>query len=155
MPRYLPADVGATANAAAVEVIEEGTTFVPEVIDSLQLYDGGVTVVVVEIEYEHVGGATPAAAACIAAVFGRFGPMPIGVCAVRNIAGTSTPSQHSWCNAVDFMCSGALHRAVAYFIDANRGPLDVHWLGADPYFPSPRGDHYGHVHADFYPQYPL
>jgi hypothetical protein len=51
------------------------------------------------------------------------------------------------------MCSGEKHRQVAYFINANRAALDIHWLGADPYFPSPLRDHYNHVHADFYPQW--
>lgn len=95
MPRYLPTDVGATANAAAVEVLEDGTTFIPEVIDSLELYDGGTTVVVVEIEYRRVGGVTPAAARCIGVVFARFGTMPIGTVAVRFIEGTTIWSQHS------------------------------------------------------------
>ena len=140
---------------SGLDVQETGTTNIDEVEHSLERYDGGTTTVVIEIEYAHVGGATPAAAKCIAYVFARFGPMPIGVCAVRNIAGTNTRSQHSYCNAVDFMCSGELHRQVAFFIDANRGPLSIHWLGADPYFPSPLGDHWSHVHADFYPQYPL
>jgi hypothetical protein len=150
MPRALPGDT-----QSLFTVIEEGTTLIEEVGASLQDYEDTMEQVVIEIEYQHVGGATPAAAKCIAYVFSRFGPMPIGVCAVRNIAGTNTPSQHSWCNAVDFMCAGELHRQVAFFIDANRGPLSIHWLGADPYFPSPLGNHYNHVHADFYPQYPL
>ena len=134
---------------------EFGTTKTQDIRDSLEVYEQTVESVVIEIEYEHVGGATPAAAKCIAWVFARFGSMPIGVCAVRNIAGTNTPSQHSFCNAVDFMCSGEKHRQVAYFINANRGPLCIHWLGADPYFPSPLRNHYGHVHADFYPQGPF
>lgn len=138
-----------------VQIEETGTPYVEEVAAMLKRYDGGETHVVVEIEYQHVGGATPAAQKCIAWVFARFGPMPIGVCAVRNIAGTNTPSQHSWCNAVDFMVSGQKHRDVAFFINANRSALSIHWLGADPYFPSPLGNHYNHVHADFYPQYPL
>jgi hypothetical protein len=140
---------------SGLDVKESGTTLVEEVGKSLERFDGTESRVIIEIAYQHVGGATPAAAKCIAWVFSRFGPMPIGVCAVRNIAGTNTPSQHSWCNAVDFMCSGELHRQVAFFINANRGPLSIHWLGADPYFPSPLGNHYNHVHADFYPQYPL
>ena len=141
--------------AVSTAWVEEGTTLVPETWESLKNYEDSTETVVIEVEYQHVGGATPAAAKCIAWVFSRFGPMPIGVCAVRNIAGTNTPSQHSWCNAVDFMCSGELHRQVAFFIDANRGPLSIHWLGADPYFPSPLHNHYNHVHADFYPQYPI
>src|SRR4030095_12919114 len=151
----MPVSTGA-AGGIFPRYIEEGTTLLEEVGASLEAYDGGTTDVVIEIEYEHVGGATPAAAKCIAWVFARFGPMPIGVVAVRAIAGSGgVPSQHSWGNAVDFMCSGEKHRQVAFFINANRGPLSIHWLGADPYFPSPLHNHYNHVHADFYPQYPI
>ena len=49
------------------------------------------------------------------------------------------------------MCSGELHRRLAFFLDANRGGLDIAHLLADPYFPSPLGNHYNHVHADFLP----
>ena len=149
--------VGGSGSAplGSLTVEESGTTLIEELRDSLAVYDGASEIVEIEIEYEHVGGATPAAAKCIAWVFARFGSMPIGVCAVRNIAGTNTPSQHSFCNAVDFMCSGEKHRQVAYFINANRGPLSIHWLGADPYFPSPLRNHWTHVHADFLPSYPL
>ena len=141
---------------SGLDVQEKGRTLVEEVQQSLEQYEKDVERVVIEVEYEHVGGATPAAAKCIAWVFARFGSMPIGVVAVRTIAGSGgVMSQHSWGNAVDFMCSGEKHRQVAYFINANRGPLSIHWLGADPYFPSPLRNHYTHVHADFYPQYPL
>jgi hypothetical protein len=132
-------------------VKETGTTLVDEVARSLKHYDGGTTKVVVEIEYKRVGGATPAVARCIGVVFAAFGTMPIGVVAVRFIEGTNTWSQHAYGNAVDFMCSGELHRRIAFFLDANRGGLDIAHLLADPYFPSPLGNHYGHVHVDFYP----
>ena len=122
---------------------------------ALSSYDGSKERIVIEIEYEHVGGATPAAAKCIAWVFARFGSMPIGVCAVRTIAGDGQPSQHSFCNAVDFMCSGEKHRQVAYFINANRGPLCYPLARCRPVLPRPLRNHYGHVHADFYPQCPL
>jgi hypothetical protein len=140
---------------SGLDVKESGTTFIEEVANSLKRYDGTTTHVIVEIEYQHVGGATPAVAKIIAWVFSRFGPMPIGVCAYREIAGTNTLSQHSYCNAVDFMCTGQLHHDVAFFINANRGPLNIHWLGADPYFPSPLRNHFNHVHADPYPQGPF
>jgi len=132
---------------------ETGTTLVDEVAKSLEHYDGGTTKVVVEIEYKRVGGATPAAARCIGVVFAAFGELPIGVVAVRFIEGTTTWSQHAYGNAVDFMCSGELHRRLAYFLDANRSGLDIAHLLADPYFPSPLGNHFGHVHCDFYPQW--
>lgn len=134
-------------------ITQTGTTLVDEVSKSLEQYDGGTTKVVVEIEYKRVGGATPAVARCIGVVFAAFGEMPIGVVAVRFIEGTTTWSQHAYGNAVDFMCSGELHRRLAFFLDANRGGLDIAHLLADPYFPSPLGNHYNHVHADFYPQW--
>jgi len=132
---------------------QTGTTLVEAVSKSLDRYDGGTTRIVVEVEYERVGGATPAAARCIGVVFSQFGGMPIYVVAVKLIANTDTLSQHSYGNAVDFMCSGEKHRQVAYFLDANRGGLDIAHLLADPYFPSPLGNHYGHVHVDFFPQW--
>ena len=130
-----------------------GTTLIPEVARSLERYNGGKTRVVVEVEYKRVGGATPAAARCIGVVFAAFGSMPIGVTEVRFIAQTHTLSQHSYGNAVDFMCSGEKHRQIAYFLNANRGGLDIAHLLADPYFRSPLGNHYNHVHVDFFPQW--
>ena len=136
---------------SGIDVRETGTTLLEGVAHSLKQYDGGTTRVVVEIEYKRVGGATPAAARCIGVVFAAFGSMPIGVTAVRFIAETHTWSQHAYGNAVDFMCSGEKHRQIAYFLNANRGGLDIAHLLADPYFPSPLGNHYGHVHVDFLP----
>ena len=136
---------------SGLDVREHGTTKVEEVSRSLKQYDGSKERIVIEIEYKRVGGATPAAARCIGVVFGVFGSLPIGVVAVRFIEGTSTWSQHAYGNAVDFMCSGDLHRRIAFFLDANRGGLDIAHLLADPYFPSPLGNHFNHVHADFLP----
>ena len=136
-----------------LDVRETGTTLVKEVARSLEHYDGATTRVVVEVEYKRVGGATPATARCIGVVFAAFGSMPIGVTAVRFIAETHTWSQHAYGNAVDFMCSGEKHRQIAYFLNANRGGLDIAHLLADPYFPSPLGNHYNHVHVDPYPQW--
>jgi hypothetical protein len=112
-------------------------------------------VIEVEIEIPSIAGATPAAALYAGAVRATFGNLPLGIVAHRNIAGTSTLSQHNWGNAVDVMCTGDLHRQVAYWSDANRALFSIAHLLADPYFPSPLGDHYSHVHADFFPQYPL
>jgi len=138
---------------SGLDVRETGTTLLNEVARSLAKYDGATTRIVVEIEYKRVGGATPATARCIGVVFAAFGSMPIGVTEVRFIAETHTWSQHAYGNAVDFMCSGEKHRQIAYFLNANRGGLDIAHLLADPYFPSPLGNHYGHVHVDFYPQW--
>jgi hypothetical protein len=138
---------------SGLDVVETGTTLVDEVSRGLERYDGGTTRVVVEIEYQRVGGATPAAARCIGVVFAALGTFPVGVVAVRQIAETDIWSQHAYGNAVDFMCAGERHRQLAYFLNANRGGLDIAHLLADPYFPSPLGNHYNHVHADFYPQW--
>jgi hypothetical protein len=139
--------------SVAPQWLEEGTTLVPEVWGALEVFDGGTTTVLVEVEYRRVGGATPAAARCIGVVFSAFGAVPIGVVAIRFIEGTTTFSQHSYGNAVDFMVAGEMHRQIAFLLDANRGGLAIAHLLADPYFPSPLGDHYTHVHVDFYPQW--
>lgn len=146
MPQTLPGDT-----QTFPVFIEEGTTLLDEVWDSLQDYDGSAEIVEVQIEYQRVGGITPAAARCIGVVFSVFGSMPIGTVAMRFIAETTTWSQHAYGNAVDFMCSGELHRRVAFFLDANRGGLDIAHLLADPYFPSPLRNHFTHVHVDFLP----
>ena len=138
---------------SGIAIREHGTTLIDEVAHSLEKYDGSKERVIIEIEYKRVAGATPAAARCIGVVFGVFGSLPIGVVAVRFIEGTSTWSQHAYGNAVDFMCSGDLHRRIAFSLDANRGGLDIAHLLADPYFPSPLGNHYNHVHVDFFPQW--
>lgn len=109
----------------------------------------------VQLDYVRVGGATPGVALIIGAVFSVFGPLPIGVTAVRKIAGTSTWSQHAYGNAVDFMVGepSPLHHDVAFFLDSMRGPLHVNHLLADPWFPSPLGDHFNHCHVDPHPAY--
>ena len=136
---------------SGIDVQEHGTTRIDEVVRSLEKYDGSKERIIIKVEYKRVAGATPAAARCIGVVFGVFGSLPIGVVAVRFIEGTTTWSQHAYGNAVDFMCSGDLHRRIAFFLDANRGGLDIAHLLADPYFPSPLGNHFNHVHADFLP----
>ena len=136
---------------SGIDVQEHGTTRIDEVVRSLEKFDGSKERVIIKVEYKRVAGATPAAARCIGVVFGVFGSLPIGVVAVRFIEGTTTWSQHAYGNAVDFMCSGDLHRRIAFFLDANRGGLDIAHLLADPYFPSPLGNHFNHVHADFLP----
>lgn len=142
-----------TQGRGGADVEERGTTLVEEVARSLEQYDGSKTRVIVEIEYKRVGGATPAAARCIGVVFSVFGALPIGVVSVRFIRETDTWSQHAYGNAVDFGVSGELHRRLAFFLDANRSGLAIAHLLADPYFPSPLGDHYNHVHVDFFPQW--
>ena len=136
-----------------IDVKETGDTLLLEVFRRLAKLDGSKTRVIIEVEYQRTGGATPAAARCIGVVFAAFGSMPIGVVAVRFIEGTSTWSQHAYGNAVDFMVAGEPHRQLAMFLNANRSGLDIAHLLADPYFPSPLGNHYNHVHVDFNPQW--
>ena len=138
-----------------IRVKETGDPLLLETLRNLEKLDGSKTRVVIEIEYKRVGGATPAAARCIGVVFSAFGSMPIGVVAVRYIEGTTTWSQHAYGNAVDFMTGSdtELRHQIAFFLDANRGGLDIAHLLADPWFPSPLGNHFNHCHVDFYPQF--
>jgi hypothetical protein len=106
-------------------------------------------------QFASVGGLTAAASMIYGAVRAAFGSgfaMSEGP-VVRKIRGTDTWSQHAYGNAVDIMVTGALHRKIAYWLDAARNALHIDHLLADPYFPSPLGDHTTHVHADPFPQY--
>jgi hypothetical protein len=132
-----------------------GTTLVEEVLQSIRDYDGTRILVEIEIELKMVGGLTPAASLIYGAVRAAFGSgfaMSEGP-VVKFIRETTTYSQHSYGNALDIMVTGDLHHDIAYWLDANRGPLSIAHLLADPYFPSPLGDHYTHVHVDPYPQW--
>jgi hypothetical protein len=102
------------------------------------------------------GGLTAAAANYMAVIKKNFPQISgYGTIAIRNIAGTNTWSQHAYGNAIDVMtgASAALRQAVAFFSNQYRRMLSIAHLLADPWFASPRGDHYNHVHADFFPQY--
>lgn len=99
-------------------------------------------------------GLSPNAARYAAVIRTVFGNLPMGTIARRNIAGTSTWSQHAYGNAVDVMtgASTTLRKSVADFSNIHRSLLSIAHLLADPWYRSPRGDHYNHVHADFNPQ---
>jgi hypothetical protein len=102
------------------------------------------------------GGLTAAAANYMAVIKKNFPQITgYGTIAVRNIAGTNTWSQHAYGNAIDVMtgASTAMRQAVAFFSNQYRRILSIAHLLADPWFRSPLGDHYNHVHADFFPQY--
>jgi hypothetical protein len=102
------------------------------------------------------GGLTAAAANYMAVIKKNFPQITgYGTIAVRNIAGTNTWSQHAYGNAIDVMtgASTAMRQAVAFFSNQYRRILSIAHLLADPWFASPLGDHYNHVHADFFPQY--
>lgn len=70
-----------------------------------------------------------------------------GIYNCRDIAGTNTPSQHAWANAVDLhpLTKSYGDKAAAY-IQANAGSLHI----ANLLWQVP--DHYDHIHADFNPQ---
>lgn len=72
---------------------------------------------------------------------------------IKKIIGTDVWSQHSYGNAIDAMTYGntGLRHRVAEYADTNRGQYSVNNLLADPWFPSPEGNHYNHVHVDFNP----
>ncbi len=126
-----------------------------EIAAAMDALDATDLVVTVEIAMVVVGGLTPGASliySAVRAVFGEGFAMSTGP-VVRTIRGTNTWSQHAYGNAVDIMVTGGLHYDIAHWIDANRAPLHIAHLLADPYFPSPLGDHYTHVHADPYPQW--
>lgn len=152
----MPQTESGSQSRTGIDVLESAKDArgnVTDVVRALERYNGSRSVVIIEIEFVRAGGATFPAARCIGVVFARFGKFPIGVTSVRFISGTTTWSQHAYGNAVDFMTSGARHRELAYFLNANRGSLNIAHLLADPYFPSPLGNHYNHVHVDFYPQW--
>jgi hypothetical protein len=123
-----------------------------DVLDALTDLHGTKITIIVELKIEAVGGATPAASLYAGVITQVFG-VPLGITAVRYIAGTSTWSQHAYGNAVDAMATGSLLHRIASFANANRSTFSIAHLLADPWFPSPRGDHFNHCHADFEPSY--
>lgn len=132
-------------------------TLIPFVAEAIEDLNGTTINIDVEVEVKLVGGGTGTIPARIfqQTIRGVFGSLPMGVVAVRFIAGTDTWSQHAYGNAVDVMTGGNsdLRHDIVYFAHANRGVLSIAHLLADPWFPSPRRDHYNHVHVDFFPQW--
>lgn len=63
---------------------------------ALERYDGSTSVVVIEIEFVQVGGATPSVSVIIAFAVG-LGLSVGGICGAGSVLG----SQHQHCNAVD------------------------------------------------------
>lgn len=82
-------------------------------------------------------------------VTAQFHVTNLGIFNCRPIAGSSTWSEHSWSNAVDFGGSVSELDKVWRFLDSNRGRLGINWIGwrNDP-------NHYpGHLHVDFIPNH--
>lgn len=115
----------------------------------------------IELEYAAVPGATPNASRWIGAIDSLYGGLRHGVVSVRDIAGTDTRSQHSYGNAVDTFGSWPQMESIFDFGIANASMFsirllilrDVQWYsGALGHY---GGIYHNHVHADFWPQYPL
>lgn len=108
---------------------------------------------------ESLGNITAPVAAIIAAVKAKFPDANIGgtyVC--RNVAGSSTPSQHAWGNAVDITRSStprmaALSAWAVAQARAGRLPIaQVLWWGKDQLHGGTVGGHRDHVHLTGSPQ---
>lgn len=96
---------------------------------------------------------TPAAERCELAVLNRFGGLlkSVGQYNRRKISGSSTWSQHSWGNGLDFMVKGSTTAEwkkngdpIFAFLNANRKALGIRVLLWQV------KDHYNHIHADFW-----
>lgn len=92
---------------------------------------------------------TPAAERAERAVLQRYGPLvtKVGQYNRRPIAGTTTWSQHSWGNALDFHVRNKAHGdQIADWLRANAKALGVRttlwWVRS----------HYDHIHVDFWPR---
>lgn len=111
-----------------------------------------------------VNGATPHCARFVADLKATFGDSitQTGIVSIRPIAGTDTPSQHSYGNAVDIFCATdadesrveawAIRNNVRYSVR-----LVIHngyqwYKGARSRYPG-SDPHTSHVHVDFWPQY--
>lgn len=70
-----------------------------------------------------------------------------GMCNCRRIDGTSTWSQHAWCNAWDLHASIATTDAIYHYLETNKGRLKIShilWRGVPGHYP-------GHLHVDCEP----
>lgn len=90
------------------------------------------------------------------AVMDRFdGVLDYGICNCRHIDGSSTWSQHSWCNAWDIGAHTSREMdAIARFLVANRAEFSIEhvlWQGQDQFSHNPVDDHFDHVHVDCAP----
>lgn len=152
-----PGDIGGGGTAVIV-----GRNGLDEFEAYLDDMDGAYYEIVIEIEYTPVAGATPNASRWIGALNAQWRNLHHQVVAVRNIAGTSTPSQHSYGNAVDTFASWPTMDAIFRYGILNHAAFSIRLLilrqtqwysesGIGAY----GGKYHTHVHADFWPQYPL
>ena len=82
-----------------------------------------------------------------------------GMCNRRRISGSSTWSQHAWCNAEDLHrdLNGKSYKAsmdpVARWLEANRARYDIQYIiwRRDPKCDDMTNDHCNHIHVDMKP----
>jgi hypothetical protein len=68
-----------------------------------------------------------------------------GICNCRRISGSSSWSQHSWCNAWDMHASMSYLDQVYNYLNSRRAEYNIsHLLWRIP-------DHFDHIHVDFLP----
>lgn len=139
---------------------DPSATLVGYTLANLEEFDGSRFLIDVEIEYRGAAGATFNAARWDAATKSLFNVSSSGILSVRNIAGTSTLSQHAYGNAVDTFASWPTMDDIFDFGVANHSAFsirllilrDVQWYSGSGYGHY-SGIYHNHVHADFWPQY--
>lgn len=100
-----------------------------------------------------VPACTPQVADIWREVWAKFGGKITswGICNCRKIAGSTSWSQHAWCNAWDIHGSVGTMSEVAHFLMANRDRLQlaaVLWQGRNLITGNSVDDHFDHVHTD-------
>jgi hypothetical protein len=97
----------------------------------------------------------------ILATFPQFAPRYAGCYVCKDVAGSSTPSQHSYGNAVDFFFASLNDQdQVALWVVANADALNVEhaisrnriWTRGEGWH-TYTGDYHSHLHVDFNPQF--
>ena len=74
-----------------------------------------------------------------------------GICVCKKISGTDTWSDHSWCNAVDIMCSGAYGMKVYHWLLARKGEFNIAYVCFQDLGGCNAADHMNHCHVSFAP----
>lgn len=93
--------------------------------------------------------------------FGQYHPRNGGIYVCKDIAGSSSPSQHSYGNAVDVFFDSAYHQDIVYeAVKHGRCPVPVaHAISQKSIWEPGAGEHYYtgethyHLHCDFSPNY--
>ena len=74
-----------------------------------------------------------------------------GICVCKKISGTNIWSDHSWCNAVDIMCSGAYGMKVYHWLLARKGEFNIAYVCFQNLGGCNAADHMNHCHVSFAP----